>query len=60
MGLYALGTVAFGAAAAGISYGILSASWDAQSGSLLGGEEFTRNVGLLRERLFEKEKWPKL
>jgi len=54
--LYSLGTVLFGAAAAGISYGILSASWDTAPGSLLGWEEAGRNVGLLKERLWGKKR----
>jgi Photosynthesis affected mutant 68 len=39
MGFFGLGVV-------GLSYGLLSSSWDEErSGSLLGGEEFSTNVG---------------
>ncbi|PSO52716.1 MAG: DUF3464 domain-containing protein [Cyanobacteria bacterium QS_7_48_42] len=42
MGLFGLGVL-------GLSYGIISTSWDEQRvGSLLGWEEFTQNLGRLR------------
>lgn len=41
----------FGLGFLGISYGVLSASWDPEPGSLLGIGEFRRNLGnLLKQR----------
>jgi Photosynthesis affected mutant 68 len=48
--LYSAGSVLFFLSAVGISYGILSASWDGAPGSLLGWAEAKNNVAALRER----------
>ena len=48
--LYSAGSILFAASAIGISYGILSASWDGAPGSLLGWSEAQRNVAALGER----------
>lgn len=48
-GLFALGFV-------GISYGVLSASWDPHTqGSLLGGQEFKINLGILIQQWQEHQ-----
>ena len=50
--LITAGSVLYFMAAAGISYGVLSASWDPQrKGSALGLEEVGRNAAALGERL---------
>lgn len=51
-GLYAGGTLLFFLSALGISYGVLSASWDGGEGSALGWEEFKRNAETVRLRLW--------
>ncbi|MBM5801013.1 MAG: DUF3464 family protein [Cyanobacteria bacterium K_DeepCast_35m_m2_023] len=35
----------------GLSYGVLSASWEAEPGSLLGGEQIGLNIGRLRQSI---------
>jgi len=35
----------------GLSYGVLSASWETEPGSLLGGEQIGLNIGRLRQSL---------
>ena len=46
--LYATGSVLFFLAALGISYGVLSASWDPRRpGTMLGWEEFQRNAAVV-------------
>lgn len=35
----------------GLSYGVLSASWEPQPGSLLGGEQLGLNIGRIRQSL---------
>ena len=35
----------------GLSYGVLSASWESQPGSLLGSEQIGLNIGRIRESL---------
>lgn len=41
-GLFLLGVL-------GLSYGVLSASWESEPGTLLGGEQIGLNIGRLRE-----------
>lgn len=49
--VYAVQSFAWGGGLAGISYGILSSSWDPErEGTLLGGDEFRANLGALLER----------
>ncbi|MFM1812087.1 MAG: hypothetical protein RLZZ336_1025 [Cyanobacteriota bacterium] len=43
-GLFLLGVL-------GLSYGVLSSSWETEPGSLLGGEQIGLNVGRLRQSL---------
>lgn len=53
--VYAVQSFAWGGGLAGISYGILSSSWDPErEGTLLGGDEFRANLGALLERGREK------
>ena len=48
-------TLIFGAAFVGISYGVLSASWDpTREGSELGIEEFKQNIPILWEKILGK------
>lgn len=55
--LYTSGTLVFALAAAGISYGVLSASWDPRKpGSALGVEEFTTNLPIILDKFFKKNK----
>ncbi len=47
----------FALAAAGISYGVLSASWDPRKpGSALGIEEFQSNLPIILDKVFKKNK----
>jgi len=48
----------FGLGFVGISYGVLSASWEDEAGSLWGGREFRQNVGSLWQawREYSREK----
>ena len=49
--VYAVQSVTWGGGLAGISYGILSSSWDpAREGTALGGDEFKANLGAILER----------
>lgn len=49
--VYVASTLAFGGGVVGISYGILSSSWDPRrEGSLLGATEFKANLPILMER----------
>ncbi len=59
--LYTAGTVLFALAAVGISYGVLSTSWDpARKGSALGFDEFQRNVAVVKESIpFLRSKPPR-
>ena len=53
--VYFVQSITWGGGLAGISYGILSSSWDPQrEGSLLGGAEFRANLGAILERGREK------
>jgi hypothetical protein len=53
--MYAGGTGIFALAAAGISYGVLSASWDPRKkGSALGVDEFKTNLPIILDRFFKK------
>jgi hypothetical protein len=55
--LYTSGTLIFALAAAGISYGILSASWNPRKpGSALGIEEFRSNLPIILDKFFNKNK----
>jgi len=53
--LYGSGTAIFVLAAVGISYGVLSASWDPRrAGSALGVDEFKNNLPALMDRIFKR------
>ena len=54
--LYTLGTATFALAAAGISYGVLSASWDPRkAGSALGVDEFRSNLPIVLDKLLKRK-----
>ena len=49
--VYVVQSITWGGGLAGISYGILSSSWDpSREGTLLGGSEFRANLGAILER----------
>ena len=53
--VYFVQSITWGGGLAGISYGILSSSWDPdREGTLLGGSEFRANLGAILERGREK------
>ena len=53
--VYLVQSVTWGGGLAGISYGILSSSWDPnREGTMLGGDEFRANLGAILERGREK------
>ena len=54
--LYTSGTAIFALAAAGISYGVLSASWDPRkAGSALGIDEFRSNLPIVLDKFFKRK-----
>jgi hypothetical protein len=54
--LYTSGTAIFALAAAGISYGVLSASWDPRkAGSALGIDEFRSNLPIVLDKLLKRK-----
>jgi len=53
--VYFVQSITWGGGLAGISYGILSSSWDPErEGSIMGGDEFRANLGAILERGREK------
>jgi hypothetical protein len=53
--MYTGGTLIFALAALGISYGVLSASWDPRrKGSALGLDEFQNNAPIILDRVFKR------
>ncbi len=49
--VYVVQSITWGGGLAGISYGILSSSWDpSREGTMLGGSEFKANLGAILER----------
>ena len=54
--LYTSGTAIFALAAAGISYGVLSASWDPRkAGSALGIDEFRSNLPIVLDKFLKRK-----